>query len=541
MTTCASRRLSIGVVTITMSTLLIALFPADSGASHQVPIGIARPTDRGPTDGSYAVIDAGGGVITYGGAGYQGDALESSLAAPVVGAATNHAGGYWLVSSDGGVRSFGDASFYGSTAGMPLKQPIVGMASTASGQGYWLVGADGSVYSFGDAAFYGSLGGVSHGLPIVGMAPTTGGQGYWLVDSGGGVFSFGDAPVLSSTGSFDLEHPVVGIAATKDGQGYWIVDTSGTVFAYGDAKNFGSLRDAPSAPPVSGMTVTPDGGGYWLVSRDDSVDAFGDAQYRGGASSPMHAPLYPASWSSPIPAGVAILSLPQGTEAAHAGGLRVAFLGDSLAWYEGYYTAASDPGYRIFDGATPGCGATNGAEIETWKSPPVEEAGVPACADWAAQMQWTVQRTHPDVVVVQLGFWESQIRLWNGSFVNLGDPAYATDIQRNLQLVVNIAHADGAKVILNTAPYYGNGTPASVVDDFNHLVEAVAAQSSAYVSVSAVNSLLSPDGTYGRTLNGVDVRTSDDIHLTSAGVQQVIDPALDPMVTSLGRGTYENG
>jgi hypothetical protein len=505
-----------------------------------VPIDIAHPADSVPTDGSYAVIDAAGGVITYGGAGFQGDLLGSSLTSPVVAAAANHTDGYWLVSSNGTVYPFGDASSYGSMAGAPPKEPIVGMASTPSGHGYWLVDADGRVYSFGDASFHGSMAGVSLTQPTVGMASTPSGHGYWLVDADGRVYSFGDAPVFGSSGSLVPDHPIVAIAATTDGRGYWTVDTSGTVFSFGDAQRIGSLEEPP-ASPVSGMTVTPDGGGYWLLSRDDSVHAFGDAQYKGGASSPMHPPLYPSSWSSAIPAGVAILSLPQGTEAAHSGGIRVAFLGDSLAWYEAYYTAASDPGYRIFNGATPGCGATNGAEIETWTSPPANESGVGACADWTAQMQWTAQRTHPDVVVVQLGFWESQIRLWSGSYVNLSNPAYSVYIQKNLQLVVNIAHADGANVILNTAPYYGNGTPAWVVDDFNDLVEAVAAQNSSFVSVSAVNSLLSPDGTYAQVLDGVDARSPDNIHLTSAGVQQIIDPALDPMVTLLGQSIYDEG
>jgi hypothetical protein len=528
-------------VTVTMGAALIALLPAVPVASQQAPIGVARPGASVPTDGSYAVIDAAGGVITYGGAGYRGDLLASSLAAPVVGAATDRADGYWLVSSDGDVHPFGDASSYGSLLGLPLSQPIVGMASTPDGQGYWLVDAGGGVYPFGDASSYGSLLGLPLGRPMVGMAPTPSGQGYWLVDAGDKVYSFGDAHLFRPSGSSAPGYPIVAMAATRDGLGYWTVDSNGTVFSFGDAKSYGSVSGNPPASPVSGMTVTPDGGGYWLVSRNDSVYAFGDAQYRGGASSPMHPPLYPSSWSSTVPAGVAIVSLPPGPEAAHSGGLRVAFLGDSLAWLEALYTAQSDPGYLIDNGATPGCGATNGAEMEPWASPGTEAGSPPACADWTAQMQWTVQRSHPDVVVVQLGYWESQTRLWSGSYVNLSNPGYAASIESNLQLLGDIAHADGADVILNTAPYFGNGTPSWVVDDFNDLVQAVAAQDRSFVTASAVNSLLSPDGAYARTLDGVAARTTDNVHLTPAGVRRILDPALDPMVTRLGTGIYNEG
>ena len=80
-----------------------------------------------------------------------------------------------------------------------------------------------------------------------------------------------------------------------------------------------------------------------------------------------------------------------------------------------------------------------------------------------------------------------------------------------------------------------------MVDDFNDLVLAVAAQDRSFVSVLAVNSLLSPNGAYAQTLDGVDARTPDNVHLTHAGVQQIIDPALDPMVTSLGGSIFNEG
>ena len=80
----------------------------------------------------------------------------------------------------------------------------------------------------------------------------------------------------------------------------------------------------------------------------------------------------------------------------------MAFVGDSLAWFEGYYTAADDPGFAIDNGSMPGCGITNGAAMRKWPSPNRDTDDNPACADWAEQMQWVTQRDHPDVVVMQL-------------------------------------------------------------------------------------------------------------------------------------------
>jgi hypothetical protein len=371
------------------------------------------------------------------------------------------------------------------------------------------------------------------------MAVTPDGGGYWLVAADGGIFAFGDARFYGSTGSLTLNRPIVGMQAAANGNGYWLVGSDGGIFSFGDAPFHGSLGGDPPGSPIASMTTTPDGGGYWMVGRDDSVYAFGDAAYEGGASSPLHPPLYPADTSSAIPSAVAILTLPDGRQAAHAGGVRVAFLGDSLAWYEGYYTSADHPGYLIDNGSAPGCGVTNGAEMQMWTTPGGYESSLPACTDWAAQMQWVIERYHPDAVVIQLGYWEEQNRLWNGSYVNLSDPAYAAYIEGNIDRAVSIAHADGADVILNTSPYFGDGTPNWAVNDFNDLIDAVAMEDSSFVSVLNVNRILAPAGSYAQYLDGLQIRTSDNVHLTWAGVQRFIDPELNPMANSLGRTIYD--
>ncbi len=357
----------------------------------------------------------------------------------------------------------------------------------------------------------------------------------------GGIFAFGDARFYGSMGGTALNRPVVSMAATPDGRGYWLVAADGGIFAFGSAPFHGSMADRPLSSPVAAMAASPDGGGYWMVGRDDSVYAFGDATYSGGASSPLHPPLYPASVSSTIPPAVAIVASPVGPQVAHGGGVRVAFLGDSVGWYEGYYTSDSGAGYRTENAAVPGCGATDGADMQMWMRPGTPEPSLPACTAWEAQMEWAIRRYHPDAVVIQLGYWEEQTRLWGGRYVNLSDPAYAASIQANLDRAVSIAHAGGAGVILNTSPYFGDGTPNGMVNDFNALVTAVAAQNPSFVTVLNVNHLLSPQGIYTPDVGGLPVRAADGIHLTMAGVRDVIDPVLNPMALALGSVVYQSG
>ena len=284
--------------------------------------------------------------MTFGGAGYEGDTLGLSLAEPIVGGTADPQGGYWMVASDGGIFSFGAAGFFGSMGGQPLNKPIVGMAATPDGAGYWEVASDGGVFSFGDAAFFGSTGSIHLNQPVVGMASTPGGSGYWLVAADGGIFSYGDAAFFGSTGGLMLNQPVVGMAATANGDGYWLVASDGGIFTYGDAPFDGSTGSLALAKPVVGMTPTPDGGGYWLVAADAGVFTFGDARFSGSAQSPKHPPLYSAEFSAPIAPAVAIVNEPLGPEAAHQGGLRVDFVGDSLAWFEAYYVARDHPRLR---------------------------------------------------------------------------------------------------------------------------------------------------------------------------------------------------
>ncbi len=527
----ACRRGTAGLGALLAASVLVALAPA---ASRPAAAAAAIP---GATDSSYAIVDAAGGVMTFGGAAYDGDTLEVPLARPIVSGAADPQGGYWLVASDGGIFSFGDAQFWGSTGGIALNKPIVGMAPTPDGLGYWLVASDGGIFSFGDAQFWGSTGGIALNKPIVGMAAAANGSGYWLVASDGGIFAFGDAPFLGSTGSIHLNQPVVGMASTADGGGYWLVATDGGIFTYGDAQFWGSTGGIHLNEPIVAMTPTQDGNGYWLVAQDAGVFTYGDASFSGSAQSPLHPPLFPQPLSGPIAPAVTILNEAPGPQATHQGMQRVAFAGDSLSLYEGHYVESTNPPYAVDDGAAAGCGFTNGAPTIPWSNPAKPDINPGACALWASQLQWVVSRFHPDVTVIQTGFWETQDRLFNGSYQTLADAAYSAYIEANLAQAVQIAHSDGGAVILSTSPYFADGTPANLVTAYNQIVHSVAAQFP-YVSIDDLYTVLDPNGAYATVVNGITSRGPDGVHITEAAVDNLIEPALNQIIANVAGAVY---
>jgi hypothetical protein len=488
---------------------------------------------------SYAIVDAKGGVMTFGGAGYEGDTLGTTLNKPIVGGAPDPNGGYWLVATDGGIFTFGGAQFYGSTGGITLNKPIVGMAATPDGDGYWLVASDGGIFAFGDANFFGSTGSLHLNKPIVGMASSASGNGYWLVASDGGIFAFGDANFFGSTGAITLNKPIVGMAALPNGLGYWLVAADGGIFTFGEANFFGSTGALNLNAPIVGMQATPDGEGYWLVGSDAGVFTFGDAQFAGSAQSPLHPPLFPAGFSQPIAPVVAIISDIAGDQATHQGELRVTFAGDSIGFYEGEYTLGLNPPYLIDNGAAPGCGFTNGATLIPYSNPNSIYTDPDACAIWAQQLEWVTARFHPDVTVIQVGYWEAQKRLYQGTYQTLADPAYADYIQANLEQAVQIAHSYGGAVILANSPYFADGTPANLVMEFNNIVTDVVSADASYVTLINVNQLFDPAGVYQATVNGILARTPDGVHVTESGVQVLLDPTLNPLINKVGGPVYQ--
>ena len=218
----------------------------------------------------------------------------------------------------------------------------------------------------------------------------------------------------------------------------------------------------------------------------------------------------------------------------------MAFAGDSLSLYEGEYVEQTSPPYSVDDGAAAGCGFTDGAPTLPWADPGTPYLSSPACALWASQLQWVVSRFHPDVTVIQTGYWESQERLFGGSYQSLADPGYESFIEANLVAAVQIAHSDGGAVILSTSPYFADGTPSNVVDEYNSIVRQVAA-AYPYVSIDDLYAVLDPGGAYASVVDGIAARGSDGVHITAAAVDNLIEPALNQIIANVAGAVYASG
>jgi hypothetical protein len=287
------------------------------------------------------------------------------------------------------------------------------------------------------------------------------------------------------------------------------------------------------AAPIVGIAVTSDGLGYTLVESDGGVFTFGDATFEGSDVNPAEPPMEPSNFSDPDPKVVGIVYLGPGRSETSSGTTKVSYFGDSLAWLDELYTnsRADDYDVTVADAATPGCGIAGDGELSTSSG---DTEPPRACESWYQRMKQALASEHPDVVVIELGYWESQPHLWNGSWATLTDDgSYAAAVEENLAALVALVKSYGAVPVLLTAPYYGDSTPNAEVDAWNAIVSAVAAHSGS--TELDLHSLLDPSGSYMTSVDAVTVRTSDGIHLTLQGVTEVIDPWLLPVLIRIGQ------
>jgi peptidoglycan/LPS O-acetylase OafA/YrhL len=234
--------------------------------------------------------------------------------------------------------------------------------------------------------------------------------------------------------------------------------------------------------------------------------------------------------------------------------VRVTVLGDSVAWRLGFALLADQPQQAydvdIDNGAIVGCGVLRSTEYVAHGVPdPMAtqcDSSAPAASQWPAQWAGNIAEFRPNVVMILAGRWEVMDRLIDGQWTHIGEPGFDALLQNSLEQAVRVAAADGADVVMMTAPCFDSGEQAdgqAWPEDsaarlalYNAMVRKVAAEHPSTVRVEDFGGLVCPGGIYTATLDGVLLRDGDGVHIVpTAAAGGWLAARLLPEVVQIGR------
>jgi len=220
---------------------------------------------------------------------------------------------------------------------------------------------------------------------------------------------------------------------------------------------------------------------------------------------------------------------------------RITLFGDSVSWTLGAYLPPH-PGLTVTNEAIQGCGIA--------RLPDLQQLGTggtnyPGCDTWDTRWRQGVADDDPDVSVILLDRWELMSRYLGDGYHHVGEPSYDQYLSTELQLAISIVAANGAHVVLLTAPYthraerpdgglYDEDRPERV-DAWNRLLTQAQARDPKRITMIDLKSRVCPQGTFTWSIGSLQIR-SDGLHFTPDGVQQWIAPWLLPQLAQVAYG-----
>ncbi len=163
----------------------------------------------------------------------------------------------------------------------------------------------------------------------------------------------------------------------------------------------------------------------------------------------------------------------------------------------------------------------------------------PDVVDWPAQLQQRMDAENPDVVVLFIGGNDDQDLRTVDGWIPLGDTeAWRTEYQRRVAQLMDITSRPGVSVYWVGLPAMGKAHLNQYVGTINELIRTeAAARGDAVTFVDAGKALNGPDGNYAIYLpdaqgNRVEVRASDGVHPTPAGMARIVDLFVDDLIES---------
>jgi hypothetical protein len=164
--------------------------------------------------------------------------------------------------------------------------------------------------------------------------------------------------------------------------------------------------------------------------------------------------------------------------------------------------------------------------------------------------EWWVEAWNPDVVLyLARGEVLNQRIGTSTSWMHIGEPSFDTRLSGRISQALQVLESRGAHVFLLGSPLYDSSVlaegqsssfpednPARVATDDALMQAAVAGDPGA--SFLDLGAWLSPAGRYTATVDGLDARCSDGVHLTPAGGEWVANQ-LFPLITSVARNHHQ--
>ncbi|NNN22769.1 MAG: acyltransferase [Acidimicrobiales bacterium] len=239
--------------------------------------------------------------------------------------------------------------------------------------------------------------------------------------------------------------------------------------------------------------------------------------------------------------------------AQKANPIRMLLVGDSLAFSLGYGVGNVAPtyGYKVYDDALIGCGVIYQGIIDDRGAIGPQASGSSTCIDWQQEYKQDIYLDSPDVSVLLVGRWECLDRNFGNGWEHIGQSDFDKRLVIALNQAIAVLHTNNTPVILLTAPYYDQGvqpnglpwpedTPSRVVA-FNSILRQVVQSSHGVAHLVDFGKYISPNNQFAQEMNGIQIRTSDGVHMTIPGGEMVapwlfsqINPIAEPYYLKRG-------
>jgi len=273
-----------------------------------------------------------------------------------------------------------------------------------------------------------------------------------------------------------------------------------------------------------------------------------------------------------VPAAAALPRHPVVPVADRGAPVRALLIGDSMALTLGIGISEDAKAYGVanpsdFDQAIVGCGVTVGPLVDlngvvaptvqpcNTSAPPVGSplvkvtvtpygtVSAPDAEHWTVWYKHWIKKIDPDVVMVLAGRWEVVTRVYDGKWTNILHPAFAAYVEHQLEYTIRFSSAEGAHVVLFTAPCFDTGDqpdgapwPSDSLHRlavYNRLVREAAAAYPTITSVLNFNELACPGEHFEEYMHGVKVRDTGSHFTVTGGL--LLAPEIWPSVVKAGR------